>query len=175
MLKRCGLVFAVTSCALLVGWLIVPTNRSVAAAKASPTAVFSTCQGANLSLRYIDTDAAMGGVRGASYAFKNNGSAACTLSGFPHLQLLNRYGHPIWVNHIIHSEDPPGTVTLAPGGEAFFSIQYNEGGAGHEGPPCPSVRRIKIRAPGTKRWFGRKDQISLCSDVTISPVTAAAE
>ncbi|MEO6393215.1 MAG: DUF4232 domain-containing protein [Pyrinomonadaceae bacterium] len=175
MLKRSGLAFAVASCAWLIIWLIVPVNQNAAAAKAAPNSVFSICQGANLSLRYIDTDAAMGGVRGASYAFKNNGSAACTLSGFPHLQLLNRYGHPIWVNHIIHSEEPPGIVTLAPGGEAFFSIQYNEGGAGHVGPPCPSVRRIKVRAPGTKRWFSRRDQISLCSDVTISPVAAAAE
>lgn len=175
MLKRSSLVFTMASFALLVGWLIFPVNQSASATKVLPSAVFSTCQGASLSLRYIDTDAAMGGVRRASYAFKNNGLAACTLSGFPHLQLLNPNGQLVWGNHIVHTEDPPGTVTLAPGGEAFFSIQYNEGGAGHVGPPCPSVRRIKIRAPGTKRWFGRKDQIFLCSDVAITPVVGPAD
>jgi hypothetical protein len=129
------------------------------------------CLRANLTLRFIDTDAAMGGVRSSGYAFKNNGTSACSLIGFPTLQLLNKAGNPMGTKKI---QTPKGAaVELSAGGEAFFSVDFNQGGAGHEGPPCPASTKVKIprrerprplcaRTPSrfaamlrSRRWFHR--------------------
>jgi hypothetical protein len=132
------------------------------------------CLRANLTLRLIDTDAAMGGVRSSGYAFKNNGASACSLVGFPKLQLLNKAGKPMGTKKIHNAEETPVAVELPAGGEAFFHVDFNEGGAGHEGPPCPASTKVKITAPGTTAPFVRKDAISLCGDVTVSALSSTA-
>jgi hypothetical protein len=142
--------------------------------KRSSVMATPTCSRANLTLRFIDTDAAMGGVRSSGYAFKNNGTSTCSLTGFPTLQLLNKAGNPMGTKKIHNAEETPAAVELPAGGEAFFHVDFNEGGAGHVGPPCPASTKVKITAPGTTAPFVRKDAISLCGDVTVSALSATA-
>jgi hypothetical protein len=171
MIKRSWGMLAFALCVVAAVCLVGTGNRT-ATAKAWAVPVSTNCTGAMLSLNYRNTDAATGGARAAYYAFKNVGTAPCRLSGFPGLQLLNSHGHAVHADLIHHIDDPAGSpADLAPGAEAYFVIRYNEGGAGHVGPPCPSVARIKIRAPGTNRWFLRHEGVSLCSDVGISATT----
>jgi hypothetical protein len=171
MLKRISLILV--SMSLVTVTLAAPVARRID--KAASAALRSTaparCTGANLTLKYDDTDAAMGGVRSAKYEFKNIGAHPCTLEGFPKLQLLNHAGHVVHANLVKHSSDTPKLVTLAHNGKAYFTIDFNSGGAGHEGPPCPSVTRERIWVPGVTKIFSRHDEIDLCNDVEVSPVT----
>jgi hypothetical protein len=128
------------------------------------------CTGTQLTLEFYDTDAAMGGVRSSSYAFKNSGTAPCSMTGFPAVRLLDRRGRPVRVHPVKHSEDTPAAVELAPGGQAYFRLDFSAEGAGYEGPRCARVHKLSVGAPGTTRRFIRNDEVVLCGDITVTPV-----
>lgn len=50
------------------------------------------CRGANLSVRHVTEDAAMGGHSTIDYAFKNDSASPCTLMGYPRFELLDKSG-----------------------------------------------------------------------------------
>lgn len=160
---------AVTACLMMTLRSMGPISRSTAAAKANGNPVVETCQGANLSIRYVDGDAAMGGARGIYYAFKNNGSGPCTLDGVPRVQLLNRRNQVVYANRVKYA-DEHSVVKLSPGQEAFLEIDYRSTGAGNPGMHCLSVQRFKIKPPGTNRWFVRREGIDLCGDVDVRAI-----
>ncbi len=59
----------------------------------------------------------------------NNGSASCSMHGFPGVDLKTNYG----TVPVARAKQTPQTVTLAPGASALFSINYpvnNTGGTG---------------------------------------------
>jgi len=124
-------------------------------------------------------DAAMGGVRMISYAFKNKASVACTLKGYPTYELLRKSGTVPPHGRARKSaaapgEDasPPQMVTLEPGKEAGFRVDYNAGGAGYMGKPCPVTRRVRITAPASSRRFVLREEISLCNGLQVSAVSS---
>jgi hypothetical protein len=120
----------------------------------------------------------MGGVRMIVYAFKNKSSGTCTLKGYPRFELLDKSGYVRPHGRAISSQKAPGEetkqqpqlVTIEPGKEAAFRVDYQTGGAGYLGKPCPLSRRVRITPPGTTRRFVRREEISLCSSLQISPV-----
>ena len=126
------------------------------------------CLREHLSLKEGNTDAAMGGVRATDFVLTNASSSACTLNGYPRVELLDRRGRVR--RRAVSSAQlpgdtqkmPPQLVTLAPGNTAWFRIYYNVGGAGHIGKPCPTYPRLKIVAPGTTRAFGLRSDIQSC-------------
>ena len=126
------------------------------------------CVRESLSLKEGETDAAMGGVRATDYVFTNTSSSACTLNGYPRIELLNRKG--LVGRHAVNSDQlpgdsekmPPQLVTLESGRTAWFRIYYNSGGAGHIGKPCPTYPKVKIVAPGTTRTFQLRSNIQSC-------------
>ena len=136
------------------------------------------CRGQDLSLRHVTEDAAMGGLRMIVYAFKNKSSAACTLKGYPRFELLDKSGNVRPHGRAINSQtapgeetkQPPQLVTLEPGKEAGFRVDYSTGGAGYLGKPCPLSRKVRITAPGTTRHFVRREEISLCSGLQVLAV-----
>src|SRR5262249_48218379 len=133
----------------------------------------SQCQGVNLAIKQIDTDAAMGGVRTADYSVTNKSSAPCTLQGYPRFELLDRNGRRVPHGLAVNSAQLPGDesrkpaklVTIESGQEAWFRIYYNAGGAGYTGKPCPAGRKVKITPPGTTRTFILRDEVTLCADL----------
>ena len=137
-----------------------------------------TCRGADLSVRYVTNDSAMGGHNLRDYAFRNNSASACTLTGYPRFELLNNAGRPLPRGRAINSTQlpgdettgPPEEVTLESGKEAVFRVYHNSGGAGYTGKPCPISRKVRINAPGTTRAFILKEEITSCRTIQVSPV-----
>ena len=119
----------------------------------------ASCPGPQLSVHREANDAAMGGRRSVFYSFKNNSQAPCTLKGWPAYVLLDRAGHPLKPKSAGGEGEPedPKAVTLAPGGKAFFSVNYTScsftTGATGRHRPCPYAAKARITAPGTKRAF----------------------
>jgi hypothetical protein len=135
------------------------------------------CRRANLSLKEGETDAAMGGVRLTDYIITNKSTAACTLKGYPRVELLNQQKRiarrAVDREQLIDDSEktPPQVVTLEPGKTAWFRLHYNSGGAGLE-KPCPSFR-LQILAPGTTGPFVFRS-FTWCpgTDFEVSPVRA---
>jgi hypothetical protein len=140
------------------------------------------CHGADLSVRHVNDDAAMGGHLLTDYAFKNNSSNACTLKGYPQFELLNKSGGLLPKGRAVNTrqlmgEDAPSApqlVTIEAGKEAMFRVYTNNGGAGYMGKPCPTSRKVRIVAPGTTRAFVLKDEIRSCQKVQVSAVRAGS-
>ena len=138
------------------------------------------CRGADLSLRHISDDAAMGGHNLTEYAFKNESLSACTLKGYPEFELLNKSagllprGRAANTRKLFGDEAPsnPQLVTIDPGKEATFRVYTNSGGAGYTGKPCPMSRWVRIVAPGTTRAFILKGEIRFCRKAQVSAVRA---
>ena len=134
--------------------------------------------GADLSVRHVTDDAAMGGHNTIEYAFKNNSSSPCTLDGYPRFELLDKSGRVRRGGRAVKTERlpgeetkrPPQLVTLDPGKEAWFSVYYNNGGAGYVGKPCPFSRKVRITAPGAVRRFVLRESIRSCRAVEVSSV-----
>ena len=138
------------------------------------------CLGADLSVRHVNDDAAMGGHLLTEYAFRNNSSSACTLKGYPRFELLTKSGQLLPKGRAIKSRELPGDeaasdprpITIEAGKEAIFHVYTNNGGAGHMGKPCPMSRKVRIIAPGTTREFFLKDALRSCQAVQVSAVRA---
>lgn len=141
----------------------------------------SPCRSADLSVRHVNDDAAMGGHLLTDYAFKNNSSSACTLKGYPRFELLNKSGQLLAKGRAINSRKlmgdeaatAPQWVTIEAGKEAMFRVYTNNGGAGYTGKGCPTSRKVRIIAPGTTRAFMLKDEIRSCQKVQVSAVRSA--
>ena len=140
--------------------------------------VSARCLERQLSVRHVSEDAAMGGVRTIDYAFTNDSSSPCTLSGYPRFEILNRLGQTVRHGRAASgltmmgddARKRPHTVTIKPGETATFLVYYNAGGAGYMGKPCPTYRRVRITPPGARRGFVLREEIQLCGRLEVSPV-----
>jgi hypothetical protein len=134
------------------------------------------CVRENLRIKEGETDAAMGGVRATPYIFTNVTSSACTLNGYPIVELLNRRGAVVRRASKQKSNEPAATATVAPGETAEFNLYYNSGGAGYMGKPCPTYHKIKITAPGVAHPFVLRTDIQACvkTNFEVSSVSAGA-
>ncbi len=133
------------------------------------------CVHENLRIKEGETEAAMGGVRATPYIFTNTSSSACTLDGYPAVELLNQRG-VIVRRSTKQKSDELATATLEPGKTAWFNLNYNSGGAGHIGKPCPAYQKIRITAPAIARPFVLRTDIQTCAQTnfevsSISPGT----
>jgi uncharacterized protein DUF4232 len=142
----------------------------------------ATCPGSQLSVRREASDAAMGGRRTVFYSFKNNSPKPCKLEGGPAYMLLNSAGHQIKASMPPGEGVPndPKPVTLAPGGKAFFSVNYTScesinstmGRRKH----CTSSAKARIAAHGTKRTFIIREVLDLEGrDYDVSPISSTLE
>ena len=121
------------------------------------------CVREDLRIKEGETDAAMGGVRETPYIFTNISSSACTLDGYPAVALLNQKGAVVRRATKQKSDEPSAAATLEPGKTAWFNLNYNSGGAGHMGKPCPAHPKTRIMAPGTTRPFVLRSGITSCA------------
>ncbi len=171
--------------AVLASLTAVPgqTNgRQVRSLKAVSSTTAAPCRGADLSVRYVDDDAAMGGVHVATFAFKNESASPCALMGYPVFHLLNGSGRVLRRGRAINSRQlpgdeapmPPQLITVEPGKEAGFRVYFNTGGAGYLGKPCPTSRKVWISAPGSSRSFILKQEIQSCTTVKVSSIRGGA-
>jgi Domain of unknown function (DUF4232) len=143
----------------------------------------ATCPGSQLSVHREAKDAAMGGRRSLFYSFKNNSQSPCTLAGWPAYVLLDGAGHKIKPNMPPGEgvPDDPKPVTLAPGGKAFFSVNYTSC-LSNTHKRCGSSAKARITAPGTKRTFVIPEVIDpegagghFGGDFDVSPISSTLE
>jgi hypothetical protein len=146
------------------------TFKSFAPPQSNP----QPCARENLSIKAGETDAAMGGVRQTPFVLTNVSKAACTIEGYPSLGLLNKAGALVKRATKQKSDDPITPATLEPGKTAWFALNFNAGGAGYMGKPCPNYRRMKITIPGAKRPFILRSEIQTCpkTDFKVTAIVA---
>ena len=160
----CGLLSLLLAAAAPPAGLSSPQPRAV-----------SQCQASQLSVSRLSDDAGVGN-RAVNFAFTNTSPRPCTLSGYPGFTPLDRRGRPLRGVRVTQSdatyfqpEQPAQEVTLEPGKTAWFQIAYT---AVQSTPrKCPSSAKVKIIAPGTKRVFLLREEITPCQHtVTVTPV-----
>jgi hypothetical protein len=118
----------------------------------------------------------MGGVRETPFVLTNVSKAPCTLKGYPSLELVNKAGALVKRATKQKSDDPIASVTIEPGKTAWFALNFNAGGAGYMGKPCPTYRQVKITTPGATRPFVLQSEIQTCAktDFEVSAIVAGA-
>ena len=155
------------------------TGRSITMPNASALRPFhgtqsnaQPCAREALSIKEGETDAAMGGVRRTPFVLTNVSKAPCTLEGYPSLELLNKAGTLVKRATKQKSDDPITKATIEPGKTAWFALNFNAGGAGNMGPPCPTYRQLRITTPGARRPFVLRSEIQTCgrSQFDVTPI-----
>jgi hypothetical protein len=125
------------------------------------------------------------------FAFVNAGSHACSLDGYPLVQMLDRSRHDLAT---LERRAPAGTpgggaakkVTIARGGRAYFSVSY-EDQTGFGYAVCPRATMLLIHAPGVsdalivsglqariQPYGGSTIKQLRCGELSIGPVSANA-
>lgn len=129
-----------------------------------------------LSIKEGETEAAMGGVRQTPYTLTNTSSSPCILEGYPSVEVLNRQGKVVRRSKKQKVDEEIVSVTVEPGKTAWFSLNFNSGGAGYMGKPCPTYKVMKITVPGADRAMVLRTSITSCSESTfeVSPVHAGS-
>ena len=87
----------------------------------------------------------------STVALKYTGSATCTLSGYPGLQMLAGSGATLPTVVVRKGTYPftavaPSTVTLATGQSAYFNIGYSDVPTGSE-TSCPTSASVQVTPP----------------------------
>jgi hypothetical protein len=162
--------------------------ESADAEKKARIAAESECKDSQLSLHREATDSAMGGKRSIFYSFKNTSQKPCTLQGWPYYMLLDSAGRkikpPMPPGEGVADEPKP--VTLAPGGKAFFSVNYTSCESititSGSRKPCKSSAKAQIQVGGMKRMFVIREVIDhegatkpFGADYDVSPISSTLE
>ena len=85
----------------------------------------------------------------------NISNRACTLEGYPGMQMLSASGHAL-ATHVHRGASvtvrarPVTLVTLAPGGKAAFDIGYADA-TGFGNKRCPTSARVKVTPPNDRK------------------------
>lgn len=118
------------------------------------TAAVPTCQVSQLSIEPHQAGGAAGTIS-LTISLRNMSATACTLEGYPGMQLLTAGGTPITTT-VVHggfsgsvpsaASQPPSLVTLAPGFSATFWLQYEDVPVGNE-TACPESTKAQITPP----------------------------
>ena len=126
-----------------------PATTSSSPAVAGPAgAAVPSCPASALEARFRVT----GGDstrRSGAVGFHNQGKTACTLSGFPDLQLLGRSDDPISTS-VVRDGARPGVIRLAPGQTAWAAVTWTAVAAADEprsGPCQPAAVRLAVFPP----------------------------
>jgi Protein of unknown function (DUF4232) len=90
----------------------------------------STCQPANLGLA-LGAQSGGSGQRTLAVDLTNKGSSACTMDGFPGVNLVGAAnGQQDYAWSLVRSSASYSAVTLQPGGTAHFDLMYLPGASG---------------------------------------------
>jgi Domain of unknown function (DUF4232) len=157
---------------LAVGELTLPKPVSLKARPSNAT----SCAHEDLTIKEGETDAAMGGVRRTPFVITNVSKGPCTLRGYPALELLNKAGVLVKRATKQKSDDPVTLVTLEPGKTAWFALNFNAGGAGYMGKPCPSYTRVRVTLPAVDGPFNLRSEVTTCAktDFEVTAISAGS-
>jgi hypothetical protein len=170
----------------LGAWTIVavlmPAGRDLRvspAEAARPAQAAHTCQNIQLLIRVQTSQGAAGHI-GVIYRVHNLSSRACTLFGYPGVQLLDR--HFVSLPTTEHRGPgglvgaiPKRLVHVGPHGNAYFALGYSDVPVNNR--PCATAYYLMIFAPNdflpVVTYAARGGGIIACSGaIDVSPVTA---
>ncbi|HUB76430.1 MAG TPA: DUF4232 domain-containing protein [Solirubrobacteraceae bacterium] len=166
---------------ITIGALVVNANPGAAASTPS------RCLSSQLTVAPGRSGGAAGSI-GVVVHFHDRSGSACTLEGYPGMQMLNAAGGKLATEvhrgaSVTVPSIPVRQVTLdANGGEASFDMGYADAtGFGNE--HCPTSSRVEITAPNDYRtltisWaiqpYGGDIPHLRCGQINVSPVFAGA-
>ena len=140
------------------------------------------CGDGQLSLSEWWEFVSMGSMRYIEVIFTNTSASPCTLNGYPSFEFLNKAGRPVRAANRVTSPGgfslSPRSVTIEPGKTARFFVHYLGRYDETRGKPCPTYRRFRVTAPGTKRVFVQRlrwHAVEVCSGLEVSPVLGPSE
>jgi uncharacterized protein DUF4232 len=167
-----------------------PTTTQPPASSTSTTAASAqtqACVAGQLAVVLGQGGGAAGSV-GTVVSFKNTSGTACSLYGYPGLQMLDATGKPIPTEVIRGTSTtvpsvPEAIVSVAPGAEASFDLGYADG-TGFGSASCPTSTEVEFTPPNatqqiTVPWqiqpYGGGSIAQLqCGQITVSPVYAGS-
>jgi len=171
--------------ALLVA-LGLPAVTAAAHAAASPSLAVAGCRTAQLTVApdrlangATNGDAGVGNLA-LMYRLHNRSAQACTLYGYPGIQLLDANRRPLptrltWSRSAYLFNSPPARlVRLNPGGDAFFALGWNHVASAPANRPCPRVPYMLVTPPNERTSLLLPDGPDSCDGrLTASPVQSA--
>ncbi len=140
----------------------------------------SRCRSANLTVALVQFEGAAGSTI-ATYVFTNNGSVTCTLFGYPGLGLLGPGGQGLSTT-VIRQPNAESTVSLAPGGHAWFMMEYPNS-TGYATAQCPTSTSLEVTPPNSYHYlivngvggqltpYGGTTAALHCGTISVRPVT----
>ena len=149
----------IRSCALLLGvWVSLmmwfpQTHIAAAAPSSAHPSALTRCYTSQLSISPDSSNSGMGHV-GFYFRVHNASARACTLFGYPGVQLLNRQGRSLhtvlhWGVGYLSGNQARRMVYLRPGRNAFFFLEWVHFPS--PGQTCPSAPAVLITPPNTYR------------------------
>jgi hypothetical protein len=174
-------ILVLAACAVLAAALPAgPVLHVSPAAAAQPPQAARTCQNVQLLITARESQGAAGHIA-IIYRLHNLSGKACTLYGYPGVQLLDRHFHTLHTT--VHrggsfvASIPAQPVRLGPHGNAYFTLVYSDVPVNSR--PCQAAAAyVMIWAPNNflpvvTYAFTRGGSISSCTgDLNVSPVTA---
>ncbi len=133
------------------------------------------CDTNQLSLRLVEENPGAGNVYN-QYAFTNISNKTCTLYGYPGAELLDARNRPIGVKIERDTTKPRKTVTLAPGGKAYFVLRYGRkvNYPDYQKNCAADSANLEVTPPNAYSHLIIRDRETPCRRATITPVSATS-
>lgn len=168
---------AVTAAASSTGGPLGTAQPSPAVSP-TPTPISAPpCRTAQLSL-VLDHGGVAAGHAAPEYRFQNQSSRPCTLTGYPSVRLVDANRRPLPIQQqrqtsaYTFPEQPIQTVTLAPGGMAYFKIELLNVPSGDE--TCPVAAYMELAPPNDTTPIEIAGPIRACEgNIITSPIEPA--
>jgi hypothetical protein len=160
-----------------------PSPASYSGSSSASSSGPARCLSGQLSVSLVGSSLAAGSVVNV-YEFTNNRSSACTLYGYPGLQMLSAGGQALSTT-VVRQPATQVTVLLQAGGHAWFSLQFPDA-TGYGGLTCPKSAALEITPPNAYHYltltgtagaiqpYGGTTTDLQCGHMTVQPVTATA-
>jgi hypothetical protein len=129
----------------------------------------AACQPSSLTLKTVSTEGFTGHMV-LMMSFTNTGHAACTMKGWPGVQLVDKSGHPVATNDQrvngfgTNQNTPPSTVSVSPGGSAYFGVETED--VCSDTAPQPTSAMLAIPPNQTQQLKASADT-SFCPNPTV--------
>ncbi len=162
----------ISACTLL--GITVLTNIAITRAQADISRR-PRCDTNQVSLRFVDGSPGAGNVYN-QFAFTNISNRTCTLYGYPGAELLDARNRPIGVKIERDTSKPRKTVTLVPGGKAYFVLRYGQktNYTNYQNKCAPDSAKFEVTPPNTYNHLIIRDVETPCRRATISPVSGTS-
>jgi hypothetical protein len=163
------------------------TSDAIPSTTTSSAVEAAACSSSQLKVEIGRTGTAAGSIE-AVVSFENTSSAACTLDGYPNVQMVGSAGQSI-ATEVTHGISytvpsvPVQVVTLAPGAQASFDLGFSDS-TRYGTASCPTSTRVEITPPDSSQSITVAWQIApyggatiaqlQCGQITVSPVFAGS-